>query len=187
MDTLVNSITRPNPAIVVADYREAKNAISASLVENRVTDNPITFDTLINIHTVFASAYDDTMAAGGGADELRGGGGNDVITGAGGADDMIGGGDGKDTIHSGGGLDIIDGDGGADQIYLDVPGRKFADGGKGNDTFYFSSGTGLEAKGGSGIDRFVFDRTGAGMHIIDFEVTGRRSTCPRSAWPTMRP
>jgi Ca2+-binding RTX toxin-like protein len=109
MDTLVNSITRPNPAIVVADYREAKNAISASLVENRVTDNPITFDTLINIHTVFASAYDDTMVGGGGADELRGGGGNDVITGAGGADALLGGA-GDDTLGGGSSSDLLNGE-----------------------------------------------------------------------------
>jgi Ca2+-binding RTX toxin-like protein len=108
MDTLVNSITRPNPAIVVADYREAKNAISASLVENRVTDNPITFDTLINIHTVFASAYDDTMVGGGGADELRGG-GNDVITGAGGADALLGGA-GDDTLGGGSSSDLLNGE-----------------------------------------------------------------------------
>ena len=64
-------------------------------------------DTLVNIHSVTASTFGDTIRGDASNDFLFGGVGNDIITGGSG-NDLISGGSGRNTIDGGSGINTID-------------------------------------------------------------------------------
>ena len=95
-------------------------------------------------HSMFGSAYADTMDGRGGNDTLYGHDGDDTLYG----------GDGNDAIHGNNGNDHIYGGAGADNLY----------GGTGDDTFYFSAGW----SGGGGAYDQVSENTSSGTDTLRF-------------------
>ncbi len=93
------------------DYRQSANAITAELLNSRVSGEGL--DTISNIQDIFGSFYDDTIIGDGGVNTLKGDSGSDTIRG--GADsDILMGEDGDDFLQGG-----LDGDtlyGGDDSV-----------------------------------------------------------------------
>ena len=106
----------------------------------------------------FGDAGDDSLTGDLGADTLSGDAGNDTLFGGADSDllsgdagnDLLYGGDGNDSLSGGDGNDTLDGGAGDDSLA----------GGHGNDAL----------TGGAGDDRFVFEASGGGDRITDFDL-----------------
>jgi Ca2+-binding RTX toxin-like protein len=128
-------------------------------------------DTLIGIHNVEGTLWNDTITGDDHGDILLGVLGNDTIYGGAGDDILIGGGanvfgppGGGNLIYGGGGADSVIGGSGADQLY-GGDGDDTLDGGQGDDTL----------DGGAGTNTANYAVAGGGL-TIDLAISGPQHT-----------
>jgi len=95
--------------IDLASYESSPLAVSVNLATGSVIDGWGNTDTLQNVESILASAFNDTLTGGTGNDDLEGGDGDDIIVG----------GDGNDTLTGGLGDDTLDGGAGTDTAVFD--------------------------------------------------------------------
>jgi len=151
-----------------------------SFVVNLKTGQIITDSTSVNITgfeiidgNPFVDRYigsnnGDHIRAAGRADQINGFGGRDTLSGGWG-DDRISGGRGKDRLYGDEGNDFLRGDAGAD-LLVGGAGRDRLVGRAGQDTLIADDGRD-RLIGGAGSDLFVFNLSGSGSKIRDFDIS----------------
>ena len=98
-----------------AVYSDSSDYVNVNLLIGSAAHGDAQGDTLVNIHRVIGSNFNDTLIADNAGDVLEGGGGNDALTGGSGNDSLFGGA-GNDTLVGGAGADYLDGGAGADHL-----------------------------------------------------------------------
>ncbi len=103
-DTIVGN--QPAGVFLAVTYKQAAAGVIVDLVNQTATGGAGN-DTLVNIHSVIGSTYNDTITGDSGDNFLFGDSGGDAISGGGG-NDLISGGLGNNTINGGAGINTAD-------------------------------------------------------------------------------
>jgi VCBS repeat-containing protein len=147
--------------------------------EVRFADGTAWNDADLSVRASTATADDDKLYGGSGADTLSGLGGNDTLNGQAGNDELLGGdgddylsgGPGNDTLRGGAQDDFVFGDDGNDILYGE-DGNDTLNGGAGDDLLDGGAGTDI-LWGGAGNNVFVFGRGYGRDTISDGSTAGQ--------------
>src|SRR5207237_354431 len=123
-------------------YWSSDAGVSVNLATGAASGGHATGDTLVGIHHLDGSAFDDRLVGDNGSNYIDGGAGNDTIDGGAG-DDYLLGGAGNNLIFGGAGNDTLIG--GADKDWLEGgAGADYINGGGGHGhALYWSSNAGV--------------------------------------------